>query len=164
VAAEAGVSRPTLYAHFADRHRLIAALVARAVRDAVSAIDSAEPDRGPAVPALRRVVGASWEHLARHQEIARAATSDIPHDELHAAHREVLTVLGRLVERGRDEGAFRRDLPAAWLAVSSLALINSAASAVWSGQMDPPSALQALMTTIEDICVRHKRPRTSTRR
>src|SRR5437773_7212542 len=69
VAAEAGVSRPTLYAHFGDRGQLIEALVERTVRGTVVAVDAAEPERGPAVDALHRLIDASWTQLARHEAI-----------------------------------------------------------------------------------------------
>src|SRR5260370_34828251 len=65
-AAEAGLSRPTVYAHFPDLERLLEALVERTVRRTMVALDSAEPDRGLAVDALRRLLDARWEELGRH--------------------------------------------------------------------------------------------------
>src|SRR5260370_24899618 len=71
-AAEAGLSRPTVYAHFPDLERLLEALVERTVRRTMVALDSAEPDRGLAARALRRLLAASWEALGLHDDIALA--------------------------------------------------------------------------------------------
>ena len=56
VATEAGVSRPTIYAHFPDRQRLLEALVARTVGRVMEAVDSAQPQCGPALEATARVI------------------------------------------------------------------------------------------------------------
>ena len=153
VATEAGLSRPTVYAHFADRKQLVGALVERAVRQAAEAMTGAEPGRGRAVDALRRVIAVAWEHLARHIEIAHAAAGELTVDRLHAHHSQAEEVIGRLIERGQAEGAFRDDLPAAWLACSCLAIIHRAAAFATSGQMGSDSVVEALITTTVDLCV-----------
>jgi len=153
VATEAAVSRPTVYAHFADRPQLIRALVERSVGEATDAMRSAEPDRGPADDALRRVIAIGWEHMARHQAIARAAISELSMDALHEHHRRAEAVLEGLIGRGQNHGDFRDDLPASWLAASCLAVIHAAAATVASGQMRPEAAAGALTTTVVDLCV-----------
>ncbi len=153
VAAGAGVSRPTVYAHFPDRAALLSAVAERALADAAAAIASARPEQGPADEALRRVVLAAWEHLARHQEIARATVSEVPHHVLHAAHDQVVSVLEGLVERGRQERTFRRDLDPEWLVAATLALIHTAAAGVRRGNLEETRAVQALVTSIRDVCV-----------
>jgi AcrR family transcriptional regulator len=80
VAAEAGVSRPTVYAHFKDRTAIVEAIVARAVERAMAAVRSARPDEGPPADALERLIAESWEHVAGNQEIARAAAADLSAD------------------------------------------------------------------------------------
>jgi AcrR family transcriptional regulator len=164
VATEASVSRPTVYAHFADRLQLIGALVEHSVAKATEAMRSAEPDRGPADDALRRVIAIGWEHLARHQAIARAAISELSMDALHEHHRRAGAVLEALIERGQNDGAFRDDLPASWLAASCLAVIHAAAATVGSGQMRPESAVGALTTTVLDLCVGRRSERKQPRR
>src|SRR5215211_7210920 len=101
VAAEAGVSRVTVYAHFPGREQLVEALVARAIRRASKAIEAAEPDRGPPVDALRRVLAAGWEELGRHEEIARAAAAELSADAMRRAHETARELIRRLVDRGR---------------------------------------------------------------
>jgi AcrR family transcriptional regulator len=151
VAAEAGVSRPTVYAHFPDLERLLEALVERTVRRTMVALDSAEPGRGLAVDALRRLLAASWVELGRHEDIARASAADLSAHAMRRAHHDARAVIGKLIERGRHEGAFRTDVPAGWLVTSCLALIHAAAEEVRTGELDSNAALDVLSITITDL-------------
>jgi AcrR family transcriptional regulator len=151
VASEARVSRVTVYAHFEDRATLLEALVERTVRRAMSAVESAEPDRGPAVEALRRVVAASWEQLAHNMAIGRASAAELSADAMRRAHQPARAVLQRLVERGRQEETVRVDVPVDWLVTSALALIHAAAEEVRAGELDAGAALDALLLTVVDL-------------
>jgi TetR/AcrR family transcriptional repressor of mexCD-oprJ operon len=153
VAAEAGVSRPTVYAHFPDRRRLLEALVQRTVGRVMHAVESAEPGRGPAAEAVQRLLSASWEHLARHQDMAAAAGDELSPDAMRRAHRAARDAIKTLVERGRAEGAFRRDLPVQWLVTATLALVHGAAEDVRAGSMDEPKALEALLVCATELLV-----------
>jgi AcrR family transcriptional regulator len=153
VAAEAGLSRVTVYSHFQDRTALLEALVERAVRRAMAAIESAEPDRGPAVDALRRVLAASWEQLGHNVSIGRASAAELSADAMRRAHQPARAVLRRLVERGRQEEAIRVDVPVDWLVTSALALIHAAAEEVRAGELDAGAALDALLLTVVDLVV-----------
>jgi AcrR family transcriptional regulator len=151
VAAEAGVSRPTVYAHFPDLERLLETLVERTVRRTMVALDSAEPGRGLAVDALRRLLAASWKELGRHEDIARASAADLSAHAMRRAHHDARAVIGKLIERGRHEGAFRTDVPAGWLVTSCLALIHAAAEEVRTGELNSNTALDVLSVTITDL-------------
>ena len=151
VATVAGVSRPTVYAHFDDREQLIEALVERTVRRTMAALESAEPDRGPASNALERLLAASWEQLARHQDLAHAAAGELSTDAMRRAHHDARAVIAKLIERGRREGAFRTDLNAGWLVTTVLALIHAAAESVRAGELASDDALAALSLTITGL-------------
>jgi AcrR family transcriptional regulator len=151
VAAAAGVSRPTVYAHFPDLERLLEALVERTVARTMAAIDSAEPNRGLAVDALRRLLAASWEELGHHEDIARASAADLSADAMRRAHHAARAVIGKLIERGRREGAFRTDIPVGWLVTSCLALIHAGAEEVRTGKLDATAALDVLSVTVLDL-------------
>lgn len=153
VAVEAGVSRPTVYAHFPDRQRLLEALVERAVRRTMAAIESAEPEQGPALPALRRLLTASWEQLSRHEEISHASAAELSTDAMRRAHEAARAVIRTLVDRGRREGAFRTDLPAAVLVTSCLALIHATAEGTRAGELDPDAAADTLSVLVTDLVV-----------
>jgi hypothetical protein len=60
-------------------------------------------------------------------------------------------VIRALVDRGREEGAFRADLPAGWLVTAALALIHGAAEEVRAGSLDERAALEALLATIDEL-------------
>src|SRR5260370_7919014 len=65
VAAQAGVSRVTVYAHFPTWDALLEAAVEPAVGRTMKALESARPDDGPPTEALDRVLAGAWQHLAR---------------------------------------------------------------------------------------------------
>jgi TetR/AcrR family transcriptional regulator, mexCD-oprJ operon repressor len=153
VASEAGVSRVTVYAHFEGLEQLVEALVERAVNRAVATIEAAEPDRGPADEALRRVIAASWEELGRHQGIGLAAASGLTAEATHRAHQSAASRIRRLVDRGRKEKAFRSDVPAGWLVASYFALVHGARDEVLAGRMKRGPALKALEATLVDLFV-----------
>jgi AcrR family transcriptional regulator len=153
VATEAGVSRPTVYAHFPDRARLLEALVERTVRRSMVAIESAEPESGPALDALQRLIAASWTQLAHNEQIAHASGAELGADAMRRAHETARAVIRELLERGRHERVFRTDLTVEWLVTSCLALIHAAAEEVRAGELDRNAALDALSVTITDAFV-----------
>ena len=151
VANEAGVSRPTVYAHFGDRERLLEALVERAVQRAMAAIESAEPERGPAVDALQRLIAASWKHVADNDDIAHAAAAELSADAMRRSHETARAVILKVIERGRREGAFRTDITTGWQVTTCLAMIHAAAEEVRAGELESATALELLSTTITDL-------------
>jgi AcrR family transcriptional regulator len=153
VSNESGLSRPTVYGHFEDRAALLEALVQRTVGRTMAAIASAELEQGPAVEALQRLLSTSWEHIARYESLARTAAAELSTDAMQRAHHDARTVVKRLIERGRAEGAFRVDLSSDWLVTSSLALIHAAAGEVRSGSMSQRAALKVLVATLKDLFV-----------
>ena len=151
VASEAGVSRPTVYAHFPDRRVLLQALVERTVTHAMSAIAAAEPDRGPAADALQRLIASSWQQIAGHDEIARAAAHELSGHAMRQSHASARDTIRKLIQRGRKDGTVRTDLPIGWLVTASLALMHSAAEEVRTGELSPAAAPKVLSLTIADL-------------
>ncbi len=153
VATEAGVSRPTVYAHFPDRRRLLDALVTRTVGRVMAAVESAESERGPAPDAAGRLIAASWEHLARHQDMAAASAAELTPDAMRRAHAAARDAIRALVKRGRAEGTLRTDLPVDWLVTATLALIHGAAEEVRAGSMGSDDARGVLVATVQELLV-----------
>jgi TetR/AcrR family transcriptional regulator, mexCD-oprJ operon repressor len=151
VASEAGVSRPTLYAHFAGLPDVVDAAVRRAVAATLAAVDAAEPEAGPADEALLRMLAASWEHLARQEALARAANEHLPAGRLNASHAPLMSRLHELVVRGQADGVFRTDLPADWLVRTFYALVHAADEHARARRVTRADARAMLETTIRDL-------------
>jgi AcrR family transcriptional regulator len=151
VAAESGVSRVTIYAHFEDRSRLLEAVVERTVRRVMAAIEPTELDQGPPADALQRLIAASWQELARNSSIRRASAAELSADAMRRVHGHAHVVIQALIERGRKDGSFRTDVPAGWLVTSLLALMHAAADEVREGRLESAQALDALTVTASDL-------------
>ena len=151
VAAQSGLSRVTVYSHFEDRQRLLEGVVERVVQRVMGAIAPAEVDKGPPAEALQRLIAAGWEELARNSAIRRAAALELSADTLHHVHGHAHVVIEALIERGREAGSFRTDVPAGWLVMSLLALIHAAADEVREGRLESAAALEALTATSVDL-------------
>jgi AcrR family transcriptional regulator len=153
LAGEAGVSRPTVYAHFPNRGRVLEALVERTVRQAMATLEAAEPERGPALAAMQRILATGWEEIGRHEAIGAAAAGRLSGEAMRRAHESAREVIRRLLERGQREGAFRTDVPTGWLVTSSLALIHAAAEEVRAADLDTQAALDVLTVTVTELVV-----------
>ena len=151
VAVEAGVSRPTVYGHFPDRARLLGAVVQRAVERWIAATQEIQPDRGPALDALRRLVEVGWQEISRSSHIARVASSELDPEAVRGAHDAGVDLVRRLVARGRRDGSFRTDVPVEWLVSAFFALIHAAHDDVTAGRMTSRTALRSLSRTVPDL-------------
>jgi AcrR family transcriptional regulator len=159
VASEADVSRVTVYAHFPTREDLLDATVERAVSHADLALENARPDTGRPLDALDRLIIAGWRELEHNRAIAQAAAELLSPAALTRAHQAAHHRIGELVQRGRDEGAFRTDLPTDWLVTTTLALMHACGDEVRAGRIDTSHGLHILTTTIRDLLTAPPRPR-----
>jgi TetR/AcrR family transcriptional regulator, mexCD-oprJ operon repressor len=151
VAALAGLSRVTLYAHFPTWEALLEAAVERAVRRVMTALEAARPDEGPPTAALDRLLAAAWQHLAGYSAMAQAVAEALSPEAVARTHHAAYETIGALLERGRTDGSFRTDVPAQWLATASLALIHACSDAVRAGQIDERHASRILRVSIRDL-------------
>jgi TetR/AcrR family transcriptional repressor of mexCD-oprJ operon len=151
VAAEAGVSRVTVYAHFETREQLLEAVVERTVQRTTEALDAVEPERGPPLEALGRVIEVGWRDLDRNNAIAQAAGEQLTAEALRRSHQPAHRRLRKLVDRGRRSGDFRADVPAEWLVTAFHALIHAAGDDVRAGRIRAGAALDALRKTMRDV-------------
>src|SRR5215471_19974856 len=99
VAALAGVSRVTVYAHFPTWQALLEAAVERAVRRTMAALQSVHPEDGPPVEALDRMIAAAWQHLARYEAMAAAVAELLSPEAVTRTHQAAHHTIGSLLER-----------------------------------------------------------------
>src|SRR5215468_9669809 len=127
VATAAGVSRVTVYAHFATAEALLEAVVSRAVGHAVGVLAAARPGEGPPVAALERLVATGWRELGQHAAMAEAAGSLLSAEAMARSHAAAHHAVAELAERGQADGSFRVDVPASWLVTCCFALLHACA-------------------------------------
>ncbi|GEM30245.1 hypothetical protein NN3_12520 [Nocardia neocaledoniensis NBRC 108232] len=146
IAAEAGVTRQTVYAHFTSRDELVDAVITRTTERAAAAMREADLDSGPARDALLRMLAVGWRFfrvapLAHHVgAFARQRDED---RQLPVNDR-----LLRLVRRGQRAGEFDGTLSAPWLVAAIVAVSHAAGDEVRSGRMEQPEAEKALRESV----------------
>jgi AcrR family transcriptional regulator len=157
VAGESGVSRVTVYAHFPTLDALLEAVVERAVKRFSEALNGVKPEDGPPIEALKRVITVAWRELDRNSAIADAASRQLSSAALTRAHQAPQDRIRALIERGRDDGSFRTDLPAHWLLTTFFALLHASGDEVRAGRLDTAEALTALTGTLADVFASKRR-------
>lgn len=114
IARTAGLSRRTLYGHFADRDALIHELIsAGAQRFNAVAASVADAD---ARIALARLAARLWQEAAHVQVTAALALDDAHVEHTAAALAPLRGAVAELVRRGQEDGTLRTDLTAPALA------------------------------------------------
>jgi TetR/AcrR family transcriptional regulator, mexCD-oprJ operon repressor len=151
VAAESGLSRPTVYAHFRSVSEIVEAAAERTVIAATAAFAAARPDEGPAGEALMRMVAASWQQLAGSEGFVRRASQYVSEGARHRTHGALIAPLKALVLRGRAEDAFRSDVPVDWLVTMYLGLVHAAADHAVVHDAPREEALTLLQTTVGEL-------------
>lgn len=151
VAAEAGVSRVTVYAHFPTGEALLEAAVERAVRQTMAALEGVGLDDGPPLQVLERMLAAAWRHLARYGAMAQAVAEQMSPEAIARTHQAAHRTIGALLARGQADGSFRTDLPAGWLVTSTIALIHACADEVRAGRIADEDAARILTVTVRDL-------------
>jgi hypothetical protein len=102
----------------------------------MAAIESAEPDHGPAADALGRLLAASWDELDPNEDIARASAAELSADAMRRPHGAVRAAIRKLVERDRRDGDVSQRRPRR-LARDKLPGAHAvAAEEVRTGQLD----------------------------
>ncbi|HEX4249463.1 MAG TPA: TetR/AcrR family transcriptional regulator [Pseudonocardia sp.] len=149
IAKAAGVGRVTLYSHFASRELLLTAALDRALSQAGEAIRGAEPERGTADAALGRLIAVAWDALHRHRRVFELAERQLDTRARWERHATTLAPITEVIERGRRDGEFRRDLPASWLVTTFYALLHAAAESVRSGDLPPAGVADLITATLQ---------------
>lgn len=141
IAAEAGVTRQTVYAHYPSRDALVFALVAAAAAEYAELLDAIGLETAPPVEALAGFLDAGWRFVRRHPMLlAPAAGTNIPRPSGNDPHDVVPPRLERLLLRGQLAKDFTSMQPASWLAAAVLGLQHTAAAQVSAGRLTAEEA------------------------
>lgn len=149
IAAAAGVTRQTVYAHFPSREQLLAGVLDHLTDEAVAAMDAAEVDTGPAADALLRLIEAADRTSGRYPVLLRKLNSlPVSPRTDHERHAPVADRLKRIIQRGQESGEFDRLLSPDWLVAVTVKLGHTAAEEVEAGRMSGAEATKALRTSL----------------
>ncbi|ALK97194.1 TetR family transcriptional regulator [Massilia sp. WF1] len=131
IAAESGLNKGMIYYYFGSKEDLYVAALEESYRRFRQIEGEFHVDESLAPePALRKLVGATFDFHAAHPEFIRMVMGEnINHGEyirkipeLRAINRSAITVLERLCQRGIAEGVFRADVDPVDLHMSISAL------------------------------------------
>jgi AcrR family transcriptional regulator len=139
IAAAAGVSRQTIYAHYSSRDALLHAVTRHVTAEVADRLDGLDLDSGSAVEALGRWADASWALMERYPVLLTPAIVAPAGDE-RERHEPVTGGLIRLLERGRRRREFDRAMPTTWYLAAIIGLGHAAGQEVIAGRMTPDEA------------------------
>lgn len=163
IAAESGANKGMIYYYFGGKDDLYVAALEESYRRFRQIERDFHVEELPPVPALRRLVGATFDYHAVHPEFVRMVMSEninqgnfitrIP--ELHAINRSAIELLDRLCQRGIAEGVFRPDLDTVDLhmSISALSFYNVSNRYTFSYIFDRDLADQQVHQTRRDAVV-----------
>jgi AcrR family transcriptional regulator len=152
IAAAAGVTRQTVYAHFLSRDALVVALIEAARAEGLAAIDAARLDTAPPADALGQFLDISWQLLRRYPLLLDSALNRTPRLDGSDPHLAVTARLEQLIRRGQRTGEFDRTLSASWLVAAILGLGHIAAEQVAAGRLTTSKAAAMLLDSTLRLC------------
>ena len=147
IAKAAGVGRVTLYGHFPSRAELLDAVFVHAIEGGEEALGQVDLSGDPR-EALARLIESSWHLVDRYRSLLIAAQSTLPPGRVRELHADPMARVEKLIERGRRQGVFRKDLPTSWLVGVMHNVMHGAADEINAGRVTPDKAAAYITTTI----------------
>lgn len=165
IAERAGVNKRLLYHYFADKDALFLAVLEQTYADIRDAERGLDLEALPPEQAVRRLVAFTWEHYLRHPEFLVLLNSENLHQARHLRRSSaigrinspLIETLGRILERGRLDGAFRGGIDPVQLYVSIAGLAyfylsnNPTLSVIFGRDLMAPRALSERLSHITEV-------------
>ncbi len=148
IAAAAGVTRQTVYAHHPSRQALREAVIDRITEEFLAAVAAARLEEDTATEALVRWLDTAWRVMERYPLLLHPSAAEGASDRSLERHLPVLDQLRRLVRRGQHAGEFDPDQPIDWLLAATVALGHAAGEEVAAGRMSARQAAEQLRTSV----------------
>lgn len=152
IAAAAGLTRQTVYAHFPSRDVVVAAVINAERAEGLAAVEAARLDSVPPVDALRQFLDISWQLFHRCPLLLDPVLAQTPGPDGGDPHRPVSALLERIIRRGQRSGDFDRRLPTTWLAAAAIGLGHAAAEEFAAGRLTAAKAATILEESVLRLC------------
>src|SRR5581483_10951309 len=107
----------------------------------------ADAERSEPQDALKRVLLATWRQLSQFHNILQININRLAAKELRRRHLAVTTQIVPLLERGQQEGVFRRDVSAGWLIAVVRAIVHVASTELQAGRLSQADVERTMLTT-----------------
>jgi AcrR family transcriptional regulator len=120
IAARMRTTKRMIYYYFGSKEQLFVAVLERAYSEIREAEQSVDVEGLDPPAAIRRIAELTFDHHESHPEFIRLVSIENIHHAEHMAKSEAIArlgspatdVIGRILERGRADGAFRTDVDA----------------------------------------------------
>jgi AcrR family transcriptional regulator len=130
IAAGAKINKRMLYHYFGNKEALYLAVLEEVYTDLLRAESTLDLDHAEPVEGIRRLVSFLWTYYLSHPEFVTLVNNENMMRAVHLKrsrsvremHSSLVSSLDALLERGRLQGAFRADVDAVQLYISTAAL------------------------------------------
>lgn len=147
IAKAADVGRVTLYGHFDSRATLIREVAERAITQTDQVLAKLDLQGDPC-EALGRLLEATWHLTHRFGALVVAAAHTLSPEQMRQIHDEPAVRVRGLLERGRQAGEFRGDVPIDWQMSVIQAILHGASGAVHRGEITADDAPSLVRDTV----------------
>lgn len=165
VAARAGLDKRLIYYYFKTKDQLFAAVLEEVYAGIRSAEAELRLSELPPVEAITRLVDFTWQYYLDHPEFITLINSENLHRAVHIAQSErvrtlnspLISMLGAVLERGRDEGVFRGGVDPQQLYISIAGMCyfylsnRHTLSVVFGRPVDTPKALAERISHVREV-------------
>ncbi|GGB47615.1 transcriptional regulator [Tistrella bauzanensis] len=173
IAHRAGVNKQLVYHHFGNKDDLFRAALEQVYGEIRAREQSLNLADLPAVAAMERLVGFSFDHLAEHPELVALLNDENRHEARHvksspqiqAMHSPLVRMIDETLARGARDGVFRTDMDPinVYISIAGLAYFffanNHTLSAIFDTNLDTAREVSRRRRHVIDFVLSALQPR-----